>query len=108
MIHTALDYIKNNLNQYLKNKFPDSNDLVVLSNIVNADGSLARKTEGKIVFFLIGFNEEKALKNTQNRSISSGQGSLAKKQPPLHLNLQVMFCANELPFIHYTLFSCQS
>ena len=94
MIHTALGYIRDRLNQHLKNEFPDSNVKIVLSNMVNPDGSVTDKTVGNIVFFLIGLNEETVLKNTLNRSMSSSQVSFAQKQPPLHLNLQIMFCAN--------------
>ncbi|RRQ48389.1 DUF4255 domain-containing protein [Maribacter algicola] len=93
MIHTALEYIKNILNERFNNK-QSSKDLVDLSNIFNMDGSLAKKTDDKIVFFLLGLNEERVLKNTQNRTIAAGQSSLTKKQAPLYLNFQIMFCAN--------------
>lgn len=94
MIHTALKYIQECISLHFKNEFPDSNVKVVLSNIVNADGSVPKDVEGNIVLFLIGLNEETSLKNTLNRSISGSQDSFAQKQPPLHLNLQIMFCAN--------------
>lgn len=94
MIHTALAYIKDRLNQHLRNEFPKSNVKVVLSNIVNADGSVANNVDGNLVLFLIGLNEETSLKNTLNRSVSPGHGTFAQKQPPLHLNLQIMFCAH--------------
>ncbi len=94
MIHTALAYIKERLNQHLKNEFPKSSVQVVLSNLVNADGSVAKKTEGNVVLFLIGLSEETSLKNTLNRSVSPGHGTFAQKRAPLHLNLQIMFCAH--------------
>lgn len=94
MIHTALGYIRDRLNQHLKNEFSISENKVVLSNIVNADGAPVQKVKGKIVLFLISLDEETALKNTLNRSIDGGQGSFAHRQPPLLMNLQIMFCTN--------------
>jgi hypothetical protein len=101
MIDVALAYIKDSLNQHLKNEFINSNAKVVLSNLVNADGSVAKGTEGNLVLFLVGLNEESSLKNTLNRSPSASSGAFAKKQAPLHLNLQLMICANfiELKYV---------
>ena len=94
MIHTALEYVRDRLNQHFKNEFSGSNVKVVLSNLDNANGSEVDKTANSIVFFLINVTEETTLKNNLNRSVSAGQSSLAKKQAPLHLNFQIMFCAN--------------
>ena len=58
MIHAVLKYIADDLNKYLRLKFNISTDMLKLSHLVNQDGSEA--TDGnKIVFSLIGMNEEK-------------------------------------------------
>ncbi len=94
MIHNALAYIQDILNENFKNEFSISENKVVLSNIVKADGSSAQNVDGKIVFFLVSLDEEAALKNNLNRFSNQGNGSFAQKTPTLHLNMQVLFCAN--------------
>lgn len=94
MIDIALTYIRDILNEHFKNEFSISESKVALSNIVKADGSSAQDVEGKIVFFLISLEEESALKNSLNRSSSQDFSSFAQKSPTLHLNMQLLFCAN--------------
>ncbi len=94
MIDVALVLIRDLLNEHFRNEFSISENKVVLSNIVKADGSSAQNVDGKIVFFLIGLEEEAALKNSLNRSVGPDSGSFAQKSPSLHLNMQLLFCAN--------------
>jgi hypothetical protein len=94
MIDIALTYIRDLLNEHFKNEFSISENKVILSNIVKADGSSAQDVDGKIVLFLISLNEESTLKNSMNRSSNQDFGSFAQKTPTLHLNMQLMFCAN--------------
>jgi hypothetical protein len=94
MIDVALGLIRDLLNEHFRNEFSISENKVVLSNIVKADGSSAQNVDGKIVFFLVSLDEEAALKNSMNRSIGAENGSFAQKSPSLHLNMQLLFCAN--------------
>ncbi|WP_423999495.1 DUF4255 domain-containing protein [Maribacter sp. IgM3_T14_3] len=94
MIHTVLEYVRDRLKKHFRNEFSGTNVKVVLSNLDNANGLVVDKTANSIVFFLINVTEETTLKNNLNRSVSAGQNFLAKKQAPLHLNFQIMFCAN--------------
>ncbi len=94
MIHIALTYIRDILNENFRNEFSISENKVVLSNIVKADGSSAQNVDGKIVFFLISLEEETALKNNLNRSSGRENDSFSHKMPVLHLNMQLLFCAN--------------
>jgi hypothetical protein len=94
MIDVALVLIRDLLNEHFRNEFSISENKVVLSNIVKADGSAAQNVDGKVVFFLVSLDEEAALKNSINRSIGAENGSFAQKSPSLHLNMQVLFCAN--------------
>lgn len=94
MIQDALLYVRDSLNEHFKNEFQISENKVVLSNIVKPDGGMAQNVDGKIVFFLVSLDEESTLKNNINRSISAEGSSFAQKIPPMHLNMQVIFCAN--------------
>lgn len=93
MIHAALTYICDLLNENFKNEFSITENKVVLSNIVNPDGSVAKDTEGKMTFFLLNLEEESTLKNNLNRS-SNRKGNFEQKNPSLHLNMQLIFCSN--------------
>lgn len=94
MIDVALIYIRDLLNEHFRNEFSISENKVVLSNIVKADGTVVQNVDGKIVFFLISLDEESTLKNSINRSSGKDDGSFALKASPLHLNLQLLFCSN--------------
>lgn len=94
MINIALSNIRDLLNEHFKNEFSITENKVVLSNIVKADGSVTQNVDGKIVFFLISLDEEAALKNSLNRTSGIENSSFAYKSPSLHLNMQLLFCAN--------------
>ncbi|MDN3663811.1 DUF4255 domain-containing protein [Algibacter miyuki] len=94
MIHATLNYVKDVLNENFRNEFSISENKVVLSNIINPDGSAVNNTYDKIVFFLINIEEETMLKNNQNRYSQNDSGSFAQTNPTLFLNLHLAFCAN--------------
>lgn len=94
MIDVALTYIRDILNEHFKNEFSISENKVVLSNIVKPDGSSAQNVDGKIVLFLISLDEESTLKNNNSRYSNQGDGSFGHKSPTLHLNMNLLFCAN--------------
>lgn len=94
MIDIALALIRDSLNEHFRNEFSITENKVVLSNIIKSDGSAAQNVDGKIVFFLISLDEEAALKNSLNRSSEQANGSFAVKSPAMHLNMQLLFCAN--------------
>jgi len=94
MIDVALTYIRDILNENFKNEFSISENKVVLSNIIKSDGSSAQNVDEKIVFFLISLDEESTLKNSINRSSNPINNSFTQKSATLHLNMQLMFCAN--------------
>jgi hypothetical protein len=90
MIDLTLDYIQKILNQHLKNKNPESANKVVLSNLVENDGSL---TEDKIVVFLLQIEEESSLKNSGINKLMSNS-NFSNIGSPMYLNLHVFFCMN--------------
>jgi len=94
MIDIALSIIRDLLNEHFRNEFSISENKVVLSNILKADGSAAQNIDGKVVFFLISLDEEATLKNSTNRSFGSENSSFGHKTPSLHLNMHLLFCAN--------------
>ncbi|WP_373524358.1 DUF4255 domain-containing protein [Aquiflexum sp.] len=93
MIDITLTYIRDSLNQHLKNNFTLTENKVVLSNLVENDGSSSREVEDKVVLFLIQLDEETSLKNSRGRGGISG-GAFAERNAPLFLNLHVFCCTN--------------
>lgn len=93
MIDVTLTYIRDLLNQHLKNNFTLTENKVVLSNLVENDGSSSRDVEDKVVLFLIQLDEETSLKNASGRGSITG-GAFAERNTPLFLNLHIFFCTN--------------
>jgi len=96
MIYSALNYISDLLNENLKNEFsiPGNTKKVVLSNILNPDGTSVQNIDDKIVFFLIKLDEETTLKNNLNRSVDNVGGGFAQRKATINLNMHIIFCAN--------------
>lgn len=91
MIHAAVSHIASQLNQFLKRSFDLNEDVVVLSNIAEQDGTLAPNINNKLVVFLVNVEKESASARPGNpgsfdRSVSS--------YPPVFLNLYVMVAGN--------------
>ncbi len=92
MIYAAVSQVASELNQYLKRTFDRSEDMVVMSNLVEQDGTVAAHIENKIVVFLTNIEKEK-LPNVfpQTRPVTGERSMLGSA--PLHLNLSIMFAA---------------
>lgn len=87
MIHNILQVISKDLNTFLKMRFQSSEDIVLLSELVNnADGSFAVAGENKMVCTLMNVEQERLHAN-------SPMGAKAMLNPPFNLNLYVLFSA---------------
>ncbi|WP_028978424.1 DUF4255 domain-containing protein [Sporocytophaga myxococcoides] len=84
MIYSVLNIIGERLNFYLKNRFALGEDKVILSNIVNQDGSLAITESDKVVITLVNIQEE---------TVSSRLNSSVNMARPINLNIYVMCSA---------------
>ena len=92
MIHAAVSHIANQLNHFLKRSFDLSEDVVVLSNIAEPDGSLAPNVNNKLVVFLV--NVEKDTLSSRHQGGSGGIEFSSSSFPAVFLNLYVMVAAN--------------
>ena len=91
MIHNLLPVIGQELNEFLKSRFAIDEDRLVLSNLVNQDGTLALEGLNKVVCSLVNIEEETTLKSTGGPAIA-GDGYI-HKGPDIHLNLTVIYSA---------------
>lgn len=86
MIYEALTCVADELNDYFKSKHKINEDKVVLSALVNQDGTIAIQGENKIVLTMINLEKETARAGSQKSLGSLNQGDL-----PLNVNLYVLF-----------------
>lgn len=93
MIHSALQIIRGELNEYLENGQPQ--DIVVLENISQLDNtgsSNAANMDGKVVMTLVNMAEESTLRNGRTTAIRPNQ--VTYQNNPVFLNLFVLFVMN--------------
>jgi hypothetical protein len=91
MIHAAVSHIANQLNQFLKRSFDLNEDVVVMSNILEQDGTLAPNISNKLVVFLVNVEKETT---SALQAKSSGFAQSASTYPPVFLNLYVMIAGH--------------
>ncbi len=88
MIATVLQTVAKELNEFFKLKFGINEERVVISNIVNQDGSSAVKDENRIILSLVLIQEEKMGAYKASGSISPGGVK------PIAINLFLLFSAS--------------
>jgi hypothetical protein len=86
MIHKVLPVIVAELNSFLKRSVSASEDLVILSSLVNQSGSLAFTGADKVICTVTAIEQERV-------NISSSMTSMAWQNPPIYLNLNLLFSA---------------
>lgn len=94
MIDTAIAQIAGQLNQALKRQFMSGEDLVVLGNLHEQDGSVATQVANKVAVFLVNIEREAVPAGQSGQSGGSAMQRMGLSAPPVHLNLMVMFAAN--------------
>lgn len=91
MLDAAITFLAGELNSYLRKRgvFTQQDDMVVPTQVVNDKGDW-QVSEGKIGLTLIGIEEERVLRSqVPERSLLNG--SHVVLQPPLKLNLNLLF-----------------
>jgi hypothetical protein len=93
MIDAAINHIAGQLNQYLKRTFDLNEDVVVISNILEQDGTVASNVENKLVMFLINVEKDTVPFRPQNHA-TIGLDRSVVSYPPIYLNLYLMVAAH--------------
>lgn len=88
MIDSAVNLLAGQLNQFLQRAFDLNEDVVVVSNILDQDGSVAPQVNNKLVAFLINIEKDSTPVATKTRV--AGADRMVNTAPPLYLNLYVM------------------
>ena len=92
MIDTAISHISGELNQFLKRSFDLDEDVVVVSNILEQDGSVASHVNNKIVVSLVNIEKDTVPFQQQNFA-SVGSPRSVVSNPPVFFNLYLMFAS---------------
>jgi hypothetical protein len=97
MIDQALECVAEDINSHLQRLQGDQLERVILSNLVDQDGSPPVEAENKVVLVLTALDEEK---NVFDGS-GSGRGAptVARASDPIYLNLHVMFAATHKHYV---------
>lgn len=91
-IQSVLELFRDRLNGFLRGSTQQTEDLVVLSNLVNADGTRASITADKIVLSLSNIEQMTTL-SSSTQAVSSGNPG-AHFSPPVFTNLYLLIFAN--------------
>lgn len=91
MIHNILPVIVSELNEYLKSRYNTSEDCVVLSNIMNLDGTVAVKEMNRMVCTLINVREDRTLK--ASKGFRGGESGFYLSGGDLQISLDIGFFA---------------
>ena len=87
MIQNILSTISNQLDEFLRNELNLSEEMVVVSSIVDVKGNVSMQIENKICIFVQNIEEEKLIKN-------GGFQTRAGMPPPMYINLYLVIAAN--------------
>ena len=93
MIHVAIRHLTHHLNVYLGRTFSLSEELAVMSNITEQDGSVAVNINNKIAVFLVNIEKDTSPRHNGDNGYAGTPERLVRFSP-LHLNLYLMFSAN--------------
>lgn len=98
MIRAAISHVRNQLNQHLRNTFALSEDVAVLSNIMEQDGTVVNGINNKLLLFLVNIEKE-SVSSRSGGSGGFGSDRNTTGRAPIFLNLYLMIAAN---FSDYT------
>lgn len=87
-IRRTLEAVRRRMNEFIRAVEPGQEDWVVLSNLVNPDGTPVEAARGKLVMFLAGIEKETV------GSTAAEQGRTSAVPPPLYVDLYVLLLAN--------------
>ncbi len=92
MIDAAINHIASSINQHLMRVFDTPEDVVVVSNILEQDGTVATHVNNKIVVSLVNIEKDSVPQGQQGGGVSPAQRT-SVTNPPIYLNLYLMFAS---------------
>jgi len=86
MIHEVIPAILSELKEFFDTRFDTPEDIVYMGSIMNQDGSIPPEAENKLVVSIINIERD--------GSNQLKGGGFARMNPPVHVNVYLMFAAN--------------
>ncbi len=93
MIDLAISHIASQLNQALRRTYDLSEDVVVISNLVEQDGTMETNVDNKLVLFLINVEQDTTPLNPKSRYTRHASRTI-ESFPPVYLNLYLVIAAH--------------
>ncbi len=93
MIDAAIGHIATELNQYIRRVFSLSEDMAVVSNLLEQDGTVSAHANNKLALFLVNIEKDTTPQRFMS-PVSSDATRAVESNPPLHLNLYLMIAGN--------------
>ena len=93
MIQAAISHLASQLNQFMKRTYGLTEDIVVVSHLVEADGTVAPHVSNKLVLMLTNLEKDTVPHRIGSR-LTGGDGRGLQSSTPIYLNLYVMLAAN--------------
>lgn len=89
MIEQSLLFVQNTLDQFLKNRFDLTDDIVLINNVTEADGTIPQSNQNKMVISLINIEQE-TNQPFYNKIKKLPNGSFADTTPSDRFNLDLL------------------
>ncbi len=93
MIDAAIGHIASELNQHIRRTYSLNEDMVVVSNLLEQDGSVSVHVNNKLVIFLVNIEKDTVPQQPAHMARADGGRSVVSSAP-LYLNLYVMVAGN--------------
>lgn len=93
MIAKALTFVSDFLNHQIKMSYGIDENRVVISSLINPDGTITENIENKIVISVINLEHETTV-NSSGNYINGGNNNFGKVSPPVYLNIYLLISAN--------------
>lgn len=93
MIDSAITHITSYLNQFLRRSFDLTEDIVVISNIVEQDGTVAPGINNKLVAFIVNIEKDTA-PYRQLPGSPGGPDRAVITYPPVYVHVYLMFAGH--------------
>lgn len=92
MIHSIVEALADEINRFLQSKHGIMEDKVLVSNVMNPDGSLAIQEPDKLVLSVVNIETEKSQSQVGGYKTTS-RGTFQKVKAPVNINLTILFSA---------------
>ncbi|MCP5275673.1 MAG: DUF4255 domain-containing protein [Burkholderiales bacterium] len=92
MINLAVQLLATQLNQHLRRVYDLSEDMVVVSNLLDMDGSISPNINNKLVIYLTNIEKDSVSRRSPG-ALEFGERAV-QSSAGLHFNLYVMLTAN--------------